>query len=220
MELGIRNIEARVEKAQALCAREGAGKNSTWIITIRATAGNAGYLDIKLVPETPPTRSKSCWFLDVGGRWTTTHRCLSAKPSSNIEYYYFHNFIYESVWKNNRLRHAVRRFRRSTTCSTMARTTNSSSSATPTKPLRNPQPGGGVRALERGNRRHLDYNAFTQHYKHAVWDQPTAREHWTWTQSIKIVRELVDDRIADDAFRARRRDAHVNPNQTANNCLE
>ncbi|OZG73516.1 hypothetical protein BTA51_10900 [Hahella sp. CCB-MM4] len=103
--LGIRNIKVALRRLRKF-ARQGAQEELDMPDTIRSTANNAGYLDIKMVPERHNT-VKVLLFLDVGGSMDPHIRVceelFSAARSEfkHLEYFYFHNFIYERVWKNN-----------------------------------------------------------------------------------------------------------------------
>ncbi|MGH8538900.1 MAG: vWA domain-containing protein, partial [Stenotrophobium sp.] len=109
-ELGTRNIKVALRRLRKF-AREGAPDVLDIDDTIRSTARNAGYLDIKMVPERH-NAVKVLLFLDVGGSMDPHVRVceelFSAAKSEfkHLEYFYFHNFVYESVWKDNNRRHS------------------------------------------------------------------------------------------------------------------
>ncbi len=110
--LGIRNIKVALRRLRKF-ARQGAPEVLDMPDTIRSTANNAGYLDLKMVPERH-NAVKVLLFLDVGGSMDPHIRVceelFSAARSEfkHLEYFYFHNFIYEAVWKNNLRRHSER----------------------------------------------------------------------------------------------------------------
>ena len=91
-------------------AREGAADQLDLDGTIDSTARNAGLLDLKFVPERH-NAIKVLLFLDVGGSMDDHVRVCEELFSAartefkHLEYFYFHNFVYESVWKDNRRRH-------------------------------------------------------------------------------------------------------------------
>jgi uncharacterized protein with von Willebrand factor type A (vWA) domain len=99
----------------AACAssRAGAAEELALDATIRATASNAGYLDIKMQPERK-NNIKVLMLFDVGGTMDDhierTEELFSAARSEfkNMEFFYFHNCVYDYLWKNNRRRHAER----------------------------------------------------------------------------------------------------------------
>src|SRR3954447_14724432 len=109
IEIGTRNMKLALRRLRRF-ARQGAATELDLPDTIRATANNAGTLDLKMVPERHNT-VKVLLFLDVGGSMDDyvklTEELFSAARSEfkHLEYYYFHNFPCERVWKNNRRRH-------------------------------------------------------------------------------------------------------------------
>ena len=111
VELGTRNMKMALRKLRKF-AREGAPDLLDLDGTIDATARNAGLLDLKLVAERR-NAVKVLLFLDVGGSMDDHVRIceelFSAARSEfkHLEHFYFHNFLYESVWQDNRLRSSV-----------------------------------------------------------------------------------------------------------------
>src|SRR5689334_19861550 len=111
-ELGTRNIKIALRRLRKF-AREGAEEILDMDDTIRSTAKNAGWLDIKMVPERH-NAVKVLLFLDVGGSMDDHIRICEELFSAcktefkHLEYFYFHNFVYEFVWKDNRRRHDER----------------------------------------------------------------------------------------------------------------
>lgn len=103
--LGIRNIKVALRRLRKF-ARQGAVEELDLPDTIRSTARNAGYLDIRMVPERH-NAVKVLLFLDIGGSMDPHIRVceelFSAARSEfkHLEYFYFHNFVYEAVWKSN-----------------------------------------------------------------------------------------------------------------------
>lgn len=198
VELGIRNIQLALRRLRKF-AREGAEEELDLEGTIRSTAHNAGYLDVKLVPERH-NKVKVLLFLDIGGSMDDyVHRCeelFSACKTEfkHLEYFYFHNFIYESVWRNNRLRHSekfptfdvLHRYGHDYKLIIVGDATMS--------PYEIHQPGGSVEHWndETGI---VWLKRLTDIYRRAIWINPTPEPHWQWTQSIKIVRDLMEDRM-------------------------
>ena len=198
VELGIRNIQLALRRLRKF-AREGAEEELDMDGTIRATANNAGWLDLKLVPERH-NKVKVLLFLDVGGSMDDyVHRCeelFSACKSEfkHLEYFYFHNFIYEGVWRNNRLRHAeklstfdvLHKYGPDYKLIIVGDATMS--------PYEILQPGGSVEHWndETGA---IWLKRMTNFYRHSVWINPTPESQWPWTQSIKIARELMENRM-------------------------
>lgn len=112
VEIGTRNVKLALRRLRRF-AREGAAQELDLGGTIDATARNAGWLDLKLVPERH-NAVKVLLFLDVGGSMDDHVRVCeelftaARSEFKHLEQYYFHNFVYESVWKDNRRRHAQR----------------------------------------------------------------------------------------------------------------
>ena len=108
VEIGTRNIKVALRRLRRF-AREGADLELDLDDTIVSTARNAGWLDLKMVPERHNS-VKVLLFLDVGGSMDDhVHLCeqlFSAARTEfkHLEYFYFHNFLYERVWKDNRRR--------------------------------------------------------------------------------------------------------------------
>ncbi|HEU4620642.1 MAG TPA: VWA domain-containing protein [Burkholderiaceae bacterium] len=112
VELGTRNIKIALRRLRRF-AREGSELELDLEDTISSTARNAGWLDIKLVPERH-NNVKVLMLLDVGGSMDDhirrTEELFSAAKSEfkHLEFFYFHNCVYDYVWKNNRRRHSER----------------------------------------------------------------------------------------------------------------
>ncbi len=112
VELGTRNIKVALRRLRKF-ARIGAPEELDLDDTIRSTAKNAGWLDIKMVPERH-NAVKVLLFLDIGGSMDdhirTCEQLFSAArvEFKHLEYFYFHNFLYERVWRDNRRRAAER----------------------------------------------------------------------------------------------------------------
>lgn len=112
VELGTRNIKVALRRLREF-ARTGAREELDMDATIRGTAKNAGYLDLHMIPERH-NAVKVLLFIDVGGSMSshvkTCEELFSATRTEfkHLEYFYFHNFIYESVWKDNHRRWSER----------------------------------------------------------------------------------------------------------------
>jgi uncharacterized protein with von Willebrand factor type A (vWA) domain len=198
VELNTRNVKVALRKLRRF-AREGAADNLDLDGTISATARNAGLLDLKFVPERH-NAIKVLLFLDIGGSMgghvRICEELFSAARSEfkHLEYFYFHNFIYESVWKDNRRRHAER-------ISTLEimRTYGhdyklifvGDASMSPYEIV---EPGGSIEHMneEAGA---VWVQRLTQTWPHHVWLNPESRESWDRTRSIGITRELLDNRM-------------------------
>jgi len=198
VELGTRNMKLALRKLRKF-AREGAQDQLDLDGTIDATARNAGLLDLKLVAERR-NAVKVLLLLDVGGSMDDHIRVceelFSAARSEfkHLEYFYFHNFLYESVWKDNR-----RRFAQVTPVTQILRTYGHDyrvifiGDAT-MSPYEITQPGGSV---EHWNKEAgaIWMGRMTATYPRLVWLNPEKRDRWEYTASVRITRELVDDRM-------------------------
>ena len=111
-ELGTRNIKVALRRLRKF-AREGVEDELALDATIHATASNAGFLDIRMRPERK-NKIKVLMLLDVGGTMDDhierVEELFSASKTEfkNIEFFYFHNCVYDYLWKNNRRRNAER----------------------------------------------------------------------------------------------------------------
>jgi uncharacterized protein with von Willebrand factor type A (vWA) domain len=198
VELGTRNMKLALRKLRKF-AREGAADQLDLDGTIDATARNAGMLDLKLVPERR-NAVKVLLFLDVGGSMDDHIRIceemFSAARSEfkHLEHFYFHNFLYESVWKDNR-----RRFSAVTPVAQILRTYSHDyrvifiGDAT-MSPYEITQPGGSVEHWnkEAGS---VWMERMTATYPRLVWLNPESPQRWEYTASVRIARELVHDRM-------------------------
>jgi uncharacterized protein with von Willebrand factor type A (vWA) domain len=108
VELGTRNMKVALRKLRQF-ARTGSADELDLQDTIKSTAENAGLLDIKMIPERH-NAAKVLLFLDIGGSMDPyIHLCeqlFSAARSEfkHLEYFYFHNCVYEKLWKDNHRR--------------------------------------------------------------------------------------------------------------------
>lgn len=198
VELGTRNMKLALRKLRKF-AREGAQDQLDLDGTIDATARNAGLLDLKLVAERR-NAVKVLLFLDVGGSMDDHIRIceelFSAARSEfkHLEHFYFHNFLYESVWKDNR-----RRVSQVTPVTQILRTYGHDyrvifvGDAT-MSPYEITQPGGSV---EHWNKEAgaVWMGRVTAAYPRLVWLNPEKRDRWEYTSSVRITRELVDERM-------------------------
>ncbi len=198
IELGTRNIKVALRKLRKF-AREGAADQLDLDDTIDKTARNAGLLDIRMVPERH-NAVKVLLCLDVGGSMDDhvkiCEEMFSAARSEfkHLEYFYFHNFVYESLWKDNRRRHAERiplseithKYGPDYKLVLVGDATMS--------PYEIVYAGGSVEHWneEPGAvwiKRLLDV------YPKAVWLNPEPEKRWEYTPSVKLTREIMDDRM-------------------------
>jgi uncharacterized protein with von Willebrand factor type A (vWA) domain len=197
-ELGTRNIKVALRRLRRF-AREGAPVQLDLGGTIDATARNAGLLDLKMVPERH-NAIKVLLFLDVGGSMEDHVRLceevFSAARSEfrHLEHYYFHNFVYEYVWRDNR-----RRFSEHTPTLEVMRTYGPDyrlilvGDAT-MSPYEITQPGGSVEHWndEAGA---VWITRLLAAYPHHIWLNPEPADRWQYTPSIRLTRELLGERM-------------------------
>jgi uncharacterized protein with von Willebrand factor type A (vWA) domain len=197
VELGTRNIKVALRRLRKW-ARTGADVELDIPGTIKDTA-NKGYLDLKLIPERHNT-VKVLIFFDIGGSMDTYVRLceelFSAARSEfkHMEFFYFHNCLYESVWKDNRRRHneksatwdVLHKFPHDYKVVFVGDATMS--------PYEITYPGGSVEHWnEEAGAVWLDRVA--QIYEHVVWLNPVAEKHWQYTPSIALVRQILSERM-------------------------
>jgi len=198
VEIGTRNIKMALRRLRKF-ARTGAAEELDIDDTIRSTARNAGMLDIKMVPERH-NAVKVLLFFDVGGSMDPhvklCEELFSAARSEfkHLKYFYFHNFLYESVWTKSLRRHAE-------TTSTMDIINKYSKDykiifvgdAT-MAPYEVSHIGGSIEHYNEESGA-MWIKRIADAYDHLVWINPTAKEYWQHSYSIEIVRELLEDRM-------------------------
>ena len=211
LELGTRNIKVALRRLRKF-AREGAADQLDLDDTIDKTARNAGLLDIRMVPERH-NAIKVLLCLDIGGSMDDHIRIceemFSAARSEfkHLEYFYFHNFVYEAMWKDNRRRQTEK---------------------TPTLDITHKY-GPDYKLIFVGDATMSPYEIVyaggsVEHwneepgavwiqrllnaYPKAVWLNPEPEQRWDYTPSTKLIREIMGDRMfpltirgLDDAIR-------------------
>ena len=197
LELGTRNIKIALRRLRKF-AREGAAEQLDLEDTIDKTARNAGILDIRMVPERH-NAIKVLLCLDIGGSMDDHVRIcaemFSAAKSEfkHLEYFYFHNFVYESMWKDNRRRHTER-----------IPTTEIAHKYGPDyklvfvgdatmSPYEIVYAGGSVEHWKEPGAAWIKRLLNT--YPKAIWLNPEPEQRWEYTPSIKLTRELMGDRM-------------------------
>ena len=198
VELGTRNIKIALRRLRKF-ARQGAPEILDIEDTIRSTAHNAGYLDLKMVPERHNT-VKVLLFLDVGGSMDdhikVCEELFSAAHTEfkHLKYFYFHNFIYETVWKDNRRRHAERfptwdvlhTFPHDYKLVVVGDATMSTYEIShPSGSVEHNNTDSGAMWLQR----------MLHVYKDAIWLNPQPESRWENHQSIKLTKQLMGDRM-------------------------
>ncbi len=196
-EIGTRNIKVALRRLRQF-ARKGAAEELDLDGTIRGTA-HKGYLDIQLRPERRNT-VKVLMFFDIGGSMDDHVRlaqelfAASRAEFKHLEHYYFHNCLYEFVWKEN-----VRRWTERTPTLDVLHTYGADYKVifvgdAAMSPYEISMPGGSVEHVndESGA---VWMKRVTDLYPHAVWLNPSPPEYWDWTHSVKMMRELMGGRM-------------------------
>ncbi len=197
-ELGTRNIKVALRRLRKF-AREGHEDELDLDETISRTAANAGYLNIKMRPERH-NNVKVLLLMDVGGTMdehiARVEELFSASKSEfkHLEFYYFHNCVYDYMWKNNRRRYAekfetwdiIRKYNKDYKLIFVGDATMS--------PYEILQPGGSV-----------EYNneeagaEWLQRLLHAfpkfAWINPEPQGVWQYRQSISVIQQIVQQRM-------------------------
>jgi hypothetical protein len=198
VELGTRNIKIALRKLRKF-AREGAADQLDLEDTIDKTARNAGLLDIRMVPERH-NAVKVLLCLDIGGSMDDHIRVceelFSATRSEfkHLEYFYFHNFIYESLWKDNRRRHSERIPVHDITHKYGADYKLVFVGDATMSPYEIVYAGGSV---EHWNEEPgaVWIKRLLNTFPNAIWLNPEPEPRWEYTPSVKMVRELMDERM-------------------------
>ncbi len=198
VELGTRNIKIALRRLRRF-ARRGAPDELALADTIDATARSGGWLDIKMQAERRNV-IKVLLLLDIGGSMDdhvkTCEELFSAARSEfkHLEHYYFHNFTYEALWRDNR-----RRFNEHAGTVEVMRTYGTDyklilvGDAT-MSPYEISQPGGSVEHwnAEAGS---VWLQRLIRHYPKFAWINPQPRSRWGHTASIEMTREILEGRM-------------------------
>src|SRR5512141_2169252 len=197
-ELGVRNIKMALRRLRRF-ARQGAPDVLDLDGTIRSTARNAGWLDLRMVPELR-NAVKVLLFLDVGGTMDDHIEVVSELFSAartefkNLEYFYFHNCVYETVWKDNQRRNQ----QRIPTVEVMRKYGHDYKlifvGDASMSPYELEERGGSVEHWnDEAGRVWLD--RLLRAWPHAAWLNPVPEEHWGWTTSVQNIHRIMDGRM-------------------------
>jgi len=198
VELGTRNIKVALRKLRKF-ARTGAAEELDMDDTIRSTANNAGLLDLKMVPERH-NAAKVLLFLDVGGSMDPFIRqceqLFSAARTEfkHLEYFYFHNCVYEKVWKDNSRRwnehismfdvlHTYGRDYRVIFVGDAAMAPYEVSERYGSVEHRNDE--SGATWLRR----------ITETWDKAIWLNPSHERYWDYTASTQMIKNIMDNKM-------------------------
>ncbi len=195
VELGVRNTKMALRKLRKF-ARTGADEHLDIDDTIHSTARNGGLLDIKMTPERH-NAVKVLIFFDVGGSMDAHIRVCEELFSAvhtefkHLEYFYFHNCIYESVWQDN--------FRRRTNTIDVHEILRSFGPDYKVIFVGDATMGPYEITYSGGSVEHWNAEAgavwmdrITSHFDKVVWLNPQPEQHWEYHHSIQIMMELID----------------------------
>jgi uncharacterized protein with von Willebrand factor type A (vWA) domain len=196
--LGTRNIKMALRRLRKF-ARSGAEDELDLDDTIRSTAHNAGLLDIKMVPERR-NAVKVLLLFDVGGSMDpyvkTCEELFSAAriEFKHMEYFYFHNFIYDGLWQNSEMRYdevtathdILRKYGNDYKIIIVGDAAMATYEIT--------HSGGSIDFMNREPGANW-LNRFSEAYDKMVWLNPTPKEYWQHTHSTKIIQDLMEDRM-------------------------
>ncbi|KTF19467.1 vWA domain-containing protein [Pseudoalteromonas sp. 10-33] len=198
LEIGSRTIKLALKKLRKF-ARTGASDTLDLNETIRATAKQGGMLDVKMAPERH-NAVKVLMLFDIGGSMDDyIHTCEELFSAAHgefkhLEFYYFHNCLYEHVWQDNARRH-------SNVIDTMTLINKFTSDykvifvgdAT-MGPYEIAYPGGSVEHYneEPGS---AWLQRITNHFDKVAWLNPQPVEHWPYYQSIDFIKQLMNNRM-------------------------
>jgi len=197
-ELGTRNIKIALRRLRKF-AREGNEEELDLDSTIQSTAANAGFLNIKMIPERH-NNVKVLLLMDVGGTMdehvTKVEELFSAAKTEfkHMAFYYFHNCVYDFMWKNNKRRFAekfstwdiLRKYNKDYKLIFVGDATMS--------PYEILQPGGsveynneepGIEWLQR----------LTQTFPKYAWINPEPKGVWQYRQSISLIQQVMSQRM-------------------------
>lgn len=198
VEIGTRNIKVALRKLRQF-ARTGTSEELALDETIAATARNAGYLDIKMKPERH-NAIKVLMFFDIGGSMDDHIKVCEQLFSAihgefkHLEFFYFHNCLYETVWRDNNRRHSekidllqvLHTYSRDYKIIFVGDATMG--------PYEITYPGGSVEHWneEPGS---VWMKRLTDYFDNVIWLNPQNETQWSYYPSINIMKGLVDNKM-------------------------
>jgi uncharacterized protein with von Willebrand factor type A (vWA) domain len=197
-ELGVRNMKVALRRLRKF-AREGAAEELDLKDTITCTARNAGYLDLKMVPERH-NAVKILLLLDIGGSMDE-HVALSEQlftaaggEFKHLKHLYFHNCPYERLYKDARMR-SVDGLPTDEVLNKYDHTWKlifvGDASMSPYELM---QPGGAVSSWNAETGQSW-LTRIIAHYPKSVWLNPVPEPHWGHTQTVRMIREMMEQRM-------------------------
>ena len=198
VELGTRNIKLALRRLRKLI-RDSAEEEFDLDGTISSTARKAGMLDIKYQPE-KRNAVKVLAFFDVGGSMDPHVKICEELFSAcktefkNLEYFYFHNFLYESIWKDNRRRLNERVMTQDVIHKYAADYRIIFVGDATMAPYEITNPGGSIEHWneEAGA---LWMKRMVAVYDKVIWLNPVPSEHWEYSASVELTRSLLEDNM-------------------------
>ena len=198
VELGTRNMKVALRRLRKLI-RDSANEEFDLDNTISSTAKKAGLLDVKFRPE-KRNAVKVLVLFDVGGSMDphikSREELFSAAKTEfkNLEYFYFHNFIYETVWKDNRRRQNERIYTEDIIHKYSADYKIIFVGDATMAPYEITNPGGSIEHWneEAGA---LWMKRMVGIYDKLIWLNPVPEEHWEYSASVELTRSLVEDNM-------------------------
>jgi len=198
LELGTRNLKVALRRLRRF-ARQGAADELDLKDTIDSTARNAGWLDIKMRPERH-NAVKVLLLLDVGGSMDDHVRVCEELFSAargefkHLEYFYFHNCVYEGLWKDNRRRHSEKTPTMDVLHKYAADYKLVLVGDATMSPYEVSYAGGSVEHFnEEAGATWLQRLLDT--YPKAIWLNPEPQQRWQHTPSIRMIHELMEQRM-------------------------
>ncbi len=198
VELGTRNIKLALRRLRRF-AREGAAEELDLEATIAGTARNAGWLDLKLRPERH-NAVKVLLLLDIGGSMDDYVRVCEELFSAcrsefkHLEHYYFHNCIYDYLWRDNRRRHSER-----VPTNDLMHTYGNDYKLilvgdAAMSPYELVQPNGSIE-FNNAEPGALWLRRLTDAWPHAIWLNPEPEHSWQYRQSTSLIYNLLGGRM-------------------------
>ena len=198
VELGTRNIKVALRRLRKLI-RDSAEEEFDLDGTISSTAKKAGMLDIRYQPE-KRNAVKVLAFFDVGGSMDTHIKICEELFSAcktefkNLEYFYFHNFLYESIWKDNRRRQNERIMTEDLLHKYSSDYKIIFVGDATMAPYEITNPGGSIEHWneEAGA---LWMKRMVEVYDKVIWLNPVLSDHWEYSASVELTRSLIEDNM-------------------------
>ncbi|MEO1955026.1 MAG: VWA domain-containing protein [Gammaproteobacteria bacterium] len=198
VELGTRNMKVALRRLRKLI-RDSAQEEFDLDGTINETARKAGMLDVMFRPE-KRNAVKVLALFDVGGSMDPHVRVCEELFSAcktefkNLEYFYFHNFVYETVWKDNRRRQNERMLTEDIIHKYSADYKIIFVGDATMAPYEITNPGGSIEHWNEDSGA-LWMKRLVDVYEKVIWLNPVPKEHWEYSSSVELTRSLIEDNM-------------------------